>query len=169
MGAFIDSILANLLTAFVTSKIFLYWIGIFFVYTLIFWLIWVCFNILYQRLETRTGWRRTLVRALLYVGLPFAALVDVVFNWVFATVLFLEIPHETTLSMRMTRYISGRTPNKLGHVDYGFRVPVAVWISTHLVEPFQPGHIGLAKYGYPEPKPLIDKVMSWKWVKKVLP
>jgi len=74
---------------------------------------------------------------------------------------------ETTLSMRMTRYLSGRTCDKLGHADYGYRAAVARWISTYLVEPWQPGHIGIEKFGNPPAKNLIDGFV--KRYKKFLP
>lgn len=124
-------------------------------FTVFFWLLWINLNVLHNRMEKRHGWRRWVIAVIFWPLLPFGALVDVIFNKTVGTCLFLDWGCESTLSMRMTRYISGRTCNKLGHAEYGYRVAVAVWISTHLVEPWQPGHIGLEKYGHAPAKNLI--------------
>jgi len=139
----IDAILTNLVTAVLTSKYVLLPLAYGFAATLVFWSLWVTLNVAYNR-KKRLAYRLLLI-ALAIPGL----IVDVLYNATIGTILFLELPKETTLSMRLTRYLSGRTPNKLGTADYGYRVPVAVWIATNLVEPWQRGHLGLEKWGYP--------------------
>ena len=145
----LESLTINAVTAIVFSKWFLTALGWFLASTLVFWLLWVNLNVLHNRMQKRTGWRKVLVGLFFWPLLPVGALVDVVYNKTLARLLFLEWGCETTLSMRMHRYIAQRTCDKMGHADYGYRVPVAVWISAHLVEPWQPGHIGIEKYGYP--------------------
>jgi hypothetical protein len=125
-----------------------------FLIALLLWASWATLNIAYNR-------RKRLVYALFLAvfAIP-GVLLDVLFQVTVATVLFLELPKETTLSMRLTRYISGRTPDKKGTANYGYRVKLAVWIATYLVEPWQPGHIGLEKYGYPAARDAIKTIMK---------
>jgi len=115
-----ESIGINVATAFLTSKYFFYSL----LFTFIFWFVWVNLNVLKNRLDKRTGIRKAILSVLFYVALPFGALIDVIYNKTVGTILFMEWGCETTLSMRMTRYISGRTCDKLGKRDYGYRVPV---------------------------------------------
>jgi hypothetical protein len=118
------------------------------------WCAWVTLNIAYNR-------RKRLLYAIPLVLLaPFGLLLDVLFQIGPATALFLEFPKEWTLSMRLTRYISGRTPDKKGTANYGYRVRLAVWTATWLVEPWQPGHIGLEKYGYPAAPDAIGYILE---------
>lgn len=156
----LETIGVNLLVALATSKPVILALLYAFAFTLVFWLLWVNLNVLHNRMEKRRGWRKALVAVFFWPLLPFGALVDIVYNKTVGTILFWEWGCETTLSMRMTRYISGRTCDKLGRVNYGYRVAVAAWISTRLVEPWAPGHIGIEKYGLPPAKNLIDGFMN---------
>lgn len=155
----LESLALNLLSSFLTSKLFFYAIA----FTFVFWLLWVTLNILYNRMSSRGGWRKVAVGLLFWPLLPLGVIVDVVYNFTVAAVLFLEWPHESTLSMRLTRYISRRPPGKKGQVgtkDYGYRTPLAVWLATYLIEPWAKGHIGLERYGYPGADDLLSAVMN---------
>lgn len=163
----LESLLTNLFATLLTSKPFLLMLWYVFLFTGVFWVIWVNLNVLHNRMEKRTGWRRALVAVFFWPLLIIGALVDVLYNKTVGTVLFWDWGCESTLSMRMTRYIAGRTCDKLGIAEYGYRVPIAVWISTYLVEPWQPGHIGIEKYGHPPATNLIDKLIER--FKKLLP
>jgi hypothetical protein len=134
-------------------------------FTTVFWLLWVNFNVLHNRMEEDTGARKMIVGAAFYCLLPVAAFVDVVYNKTVGAVLFLEWGHEPTLSMRLTRYIKNKDK---GNTLFGLkRDAIAVWIATRLIEPWQPGHIGLVKYGYPPARNAIVSLMET--VRKFLP
>lgn len=108
--------------------------------SLVFWLLWVNLNVLHHQLQRRRGARRVLVALLFYLLLPVGYVVDVGYNKTIAALLFLDWGRELTLSARLKRYIA--FPN-------GWRTRFAVWIARRLVEPWQPGHIGLERFGYP--------------------
>lgn len=152
----IEGMLYNIAGSLLASKPVLMLLWWAFLFSLVFWVLWINLNVLHNRMENRRGWRKALIAAAFWPLLPFGAVVDVVYNKTVGTILFWDWGCEITLSMRMTRYLSRRTCDNLGIKNYGYRVPVAVWISTYLVEPWQPGHIGLEEYGYPPAKNLID-------------
>ncbi len=152
----LESLVINVASSLLTSRYAVYA----FLFALVFWLLWVNLNILHNRMEKRTGLKKIVIAVVFWPLLILGALVDVVFNKTIGSLLFLEWGCETTLSMRLTRYISKRTCNKHGQAEYGYRTPFAVWVATWLVEPWQPGHIGIEKYGYPPAQNLIDKFIS---------
>lgn len=159
----LEALIASLMSTILTSKYFFYVLAI----TFVFWIFWVNLNVLHNRMEKRRGIKKFLIACVFWPLLIVGGLIDVIYNKTLGTVLFWEWGCETTLSMRMTRYLAGRTCDKLGHADYGYRVPVARWISTYLVEPWAQGHIGIEKFGYPPAKNLIDAFV--KRYKKFLP
>lgn len=159
----LEALFANIVTALLTSKYFFYALA----FTVVFWIIWINLNVLHNRMEKRSGVKKFLIACFFWPLLIIGGLVDVIYNKTLGSILFMEWGCETTLSMRMTRYLSGRTCDKLGHADYGYRAAVARWISTYLVEPWQPGHIGIEKFGNPPAKNLIDGFV--KRYKKFLP
>lgn len=66
------------------------------------------------------------------LGAPFllaGASLDVLCNMTLASLLFLEAPHEWTVSQRFSRYISS---------DSGWRKDVASWVCNNLLDPFDP-------------------------------
>lgn len=74
----------------------------------------------------------TLSRPALYLGYPVLLvgyLLDVFVQMVPATVLFLDLPREFTLTDRLRRYIAG---------PEGWRETVAVWMCSHLLNTFDP-------------------------------
>ena len=66
------------------------------------------------------------------VLLPFMLFyfVDIGFNFVFGTLLFLERPYELTLTQRCDRHLK----------DTGFRGSIARALCNHLLNPFEPDH-----------------------------
>ncbi len=151
----LESIISNIVTTILINKYTLLAMAGALVFAVIFWAVWITLNVAYNRQK------RLVYKLLLIVGIIPGVIIDVLFNATVATLLFWELPKETTLSMRLTRYLSGRTPDKLRQTDYGYRVPVALWIATYLVEPWQPGHLGLEKWGYPAANSLIDDLLTW--------
>jgi hypothetical protein len=69
---------------------------------------------------------------LLYVGL----VVDFLLNVTVASVLFIEIPHEWTVSARTKRHFFEPS---------GWRHAIAVWLAHNLLNPFDPAgaHVGM--------------------------
>lgn len=150
----IESIAANILVALITSKPFILAFTYTFVITVVFWALWVTINVAYNRKK------RLAYRLLVYVLIIPGTIIDIFFNVTIGSLLFWELPKESTLSMRLTRYISGRTPDKRGIANYGYRVKVAIWIATNLVEPWQRGHIGLEKWGQPAARDALRSLMK---------
>ena len=165
--------LTAILTGIINFALSIEWTRTLIAYSLlgsvVFWLLWINLNVLHNRMKQRTGWRKWLIAIPFWITAPFALILDALVNKVVGTTIFTEWGCEWTFSNRLTRYISRRSCNKAKAVDYGYRTPIAVWFATNLVEPAQPGHIGLVEYGYPPSKDLVAKIMSWKWVKKLLP
>lgn len=77
----------------------------------------------------------TLTKFTLYFSYPmaiFGYILDIAVNWIIATVVFLNIPKEATLSHRLERYVQG--PDN-------WRKSVALWMAHNLLDPFDPdGH-----------------------------
>jgi len=71
----------------------------------------------------------------LYPIVVLGYLVDVYFNIVFGTVVFLELPKQLTLSERMREIL--KRPDR----DYKFKI--SKFICRYLVEPHDPNHCGL--------------------------
>ena len=62
-------------------------------------------------------------------GAVIAFLMDIAFNYSFATILFLEIPHEFTFTARLSRY----------KTEGGLRGKVATWLCVNLLDPAEIG------------------------------
>jgi len=81
--------------------------------------------------SVRRAWHslKPVVKLLL---IPFMVLwlLDVGFNFIFGTMMFLELPRQWTLSARCA----------LHKRDYGFRGTLARAICNHLLNPFDPNH-----------------------------
>lgn len=150
----IENILPSILTAIVTSTPFLIYAVYALLLAIVLWALWVTLNVAYNR-------RKRLVYQILLVlfAVP-GILADVLFQMTVATLLFWEWPKEWTLSMRLTRIIAKRTADKKGIANYGWRVPLAVWIATNLVEPWARDHIGLERFGYPAARDAIKYLMK---------
>lgn len=124
------------------------------VLTVVLWSLWVTLNVAYNRKK------RLVYQILLVIFAVPGLLADVLFQMTVATVLFWELPKEWTFSMRLTRIIAKRTADKKGVANYGWRVPVAVWVATKIVEPWARDHIGLTKFGYPAARDAMKKLMK---------
>lgn len=150
----LEKIGANLLVALLTSKPFVFAFLYALAFTIVFWSLWVTLNVAYNRRK------RLAYQILLVIFAVPGILADVLFQMTVATLLFWEWPQEWTLSMRLTRIISKRTADKKGVANYGWRVPLAVWVATNLVEPWARDHIGLEKFGYPAARDAMKNVMK---------
>jgi len=62
-------------------------------------------------------------------------LLDVLWNWIFASILFLSVPREFTLSERLR--------NILRHSNKKWRVDIAFFMCKRFIEPHDQGHCGL--------------------------
>lgn len=97
-------------------------------FSLVFWILFVSIMTLYKR-------RKQLIAGFLfYTLLPIGFMIDVVYNVTLGSLIFWELPHELTLSQRMTRHIKE---------DDGWRKKVATWICSKLVEPWDYNHCHL--------------------------
>jgi hypothetical protein len=96
------------------------------VYTYIFYLLLVV------TMGAKAAWPQlSIVPKVLLVPAALVALVmDMIFNLIPATVIFLDPPRELLFTKRLDRYEAE---------DAGWRYTVAVWICKNLLNPFQQG------------------------------
>lgn len=159
----IESILASLASNILTTKYFWYAAGFVAAYTALFWLLWVLFSVANKRRK-----RLLYQPFLLTVGLA-GLLVDVFYQLTIAILLFMELPKEWTLSSRLSRYLrtyginSGHefATNPFKRTLEKWRIGAAVWLAYNLIEPWEPGHLGLVKYGYSPPRDGIKYIIAW--------
>ena len=59
---------------------------------------------------------------------------DVLWNWIYATVIFLQVPKQFTLSERLRTIL---------RYDTGWRADIAYWMCKNFIEPHDSGHCGL--------------------------
>lgn len=76
----------------------------------------------------------TWLKFFLYPIVAVAYILDVLFNWIFGTVLFLQLPKKPTLSERLRRILL---------TEDGWRWGLAFHICKHYIEPWDQGHCGL--------------------------
>ena|SRR3990167_829883 len=123
----IENIISYLIAALLTSKYFLYALAV----TLVLWVLYVSIMTLNRR-------RKQLITGIAYYTLlPVGVIIDVVYNWTLASLIFWDWPAEPTLSQRLTRYIRGKA---------GRRRSAAMWICLHLIEPWDQNHCKLNQY-----------------------
>lgn len=95
-------------------------------YLWLFWALYVLVMGLYRaHLDKRLG------RTAKVLGFPFVALgfaMDVAANLTLAALVFLEIPREWLVTLRLQRHIRGK----------GWRRDLAHWICSKLLDPFDP-------------------------------
>lgn len=102
------------------------------------WLLYLYSMPIIRRYETMGPAQRV---ALLLLAGPIVAagyMLDVLYNLIIATVLFLDWPREWTLTARLVRYLK---------TDTGWRADIAGWICRYLLEPVDPGHCYANKKG----------------------
>lgn len=94
-------------------------------YTYIFWLLFIVV------MAGKAAWPQLpiVARVLLAPAALVGYLMDVFFNLVIATILFLDLPREWTFTERLDRYKQ----------EGGWRGDVAKWICSNLLDPFQVG------------------------------
>jgi len=61
-------------------------------------------------------------------------IIDVLFNWIYGSVMFLELPRELTLSERLRRLLLSGKP---------WQVKLSYFLCHYLIEPWDSGHCGL--------------------------
>lgn len=157
-----ESFLTSLLTNILTTKFFWYFIAALAVSTGVFWLLWVLGNVFYLRRK------RLAYMPLLAVAGVVGLVVDVLYQITFAVLIFLELPKESTLSMRLKRYLriygvkSGYqfSTNPLKRVIESWRLSTAIFLATHLIEPWAQGHIGLVRFGYTPARDAMTPLMA---------
>ena len=72
-----------------------------------------------------------ITKAVKFFGLPWALfyyLVDILFNWITGTILFLEIPREALFTSRVSRHLKSD----------GWRKKIATFFCETLLDPFDP-------------------------------
>lgn len=93
-----------------------------------FWVLWVLFLAIMNLNEAKNS--NTLpapIRGLAYVTLYIGLLVDFLIQIGPATILWLELPRELTVSARVARLV------RSGH---GYRHDLAIWFRDNLLKPF---------------------------------
>lgn len=95
------------------------------VYIYVFWLLFIV------TMAGKAAWPvlTPVARVLIAPAALTALLLDVFFNLVIATVLFLDLPREWTFTKRLVRY----------KPDHNWRGRLARWICANLLDPFQVG------------------------------
>lgn len=96
------------------------------IYTYLFYLLFVV------TMAAKAAWPTltTVPRVLLAPPAVLALLMDIIFNLIPATVIFVDLPHELLFTYRLDRYeAQGK----------GWRYTVALWICRNLLNPFQQG------------------------------
>jgi ABC-type uncharacterized transport system fused permease/ATPase subunit len=122
----LEQVLANIVSGLLMSKYFLYALG----FTVVLWILYVSIMTLNKR-------KKQLITGIaFYLLLPVGFIVDVLYNWTLANLIFWDLAREATLSQRLTRYIKH---------DNTWRSTIAVWVCTHLIEPWDQGHCHLDK------------------------
>lgn len=152
----IESLLTSLVANILTSHALFVFVIVLLGYMYCFWSVWVAVNIAHTRIH------RFVYAVLMWVLILVGGVLDVFFQCTFAWILFLERPRETTLSMRLTRYLHlygpyGQKPETLVEK---WRLKAAVWLATNLIEPWSPGHIGLARLGFAPARDAISPLLK---------
>ena len=97
---------------------------IFFAWCYVLWILFIAV------MGFKSAWK-TLSVATKILAAPWAAiayLLDIGLN-IIATILFADLPREATLSQRFTRY----------KTDTSWRSPIAHWLCSNLLDPFELG------------------------------
>lgn len=111
--------------------------------TFVLWVLFVSVTVMARRIAAeQAGTRRLPVLLLLYVigygVLILGLVVDVAYNATVGWLLFRAPPAELTLTERLRKLIAG---------PRGTLRDRAIWVCTHLIEPWDQNHCGLAKIG----------------------
>lgn len=111
------------------------------IYTYVFYLLFIV------TMAAKAAWDdlSTLPRLLLLPAALVAVLMDMIFNLIPATIIFMDPPHELMFTKRLDRY------EQLGQ---GWRYWTAIWICQNLLNPFQSGgHCKRPAPPKPAPRP----------------
>lgn len=94
------------------------------------WVLWIIFAAVMRLKQVRDAGKLTpAMKVFGYPALFLGLAVDFVVNVVFGTLVFLQLPHEMTLSSRLW---------KLSNGDEGWRKNWAYWIRTQLLDAVDP-------------------------------
>lgn len=94
------------------------------------WVLWIIFAAVMRLKQVREAGKLTLAMKVFgYPALFLGLAVDFVVNVVFGTLVFLQLPHEMTLSSRLW---------KLSNGDEGWRKNWAYWIRSNLLDAVDP-------------------------------
>lgn len=97
------------------------------------WLLWGVYGLVMRLKQVREAGKLTTAQMVLgYPWLFLGLFLDFVVNVVIATPLFLELPHELTVSSRLWRLSNG---------EAGYRQRLALWIRTQLLDSLDPSGV----------------------------
>jgi hypothetical protein len=97
------------------------------------WVLWGIYCAVMRLKQVRDADKLTTsIKVMGYPWLVFGLVVDFVVNTIFGSLLFLELPHEWTLSSRLWRLSNG---------DAGWRQRWALWIRVNLLDPIDPSGV----------------------------
>ena len=119
-----------------------------------FWLcflgLWIAYaNLMTLYHQTKGKWPEKIRKPLLYIlGVPFIIL-DVIFNIIYGTIMFIELPdfknahfkHMPTFTERCSKHLH----NEWEKEDHTWRFKLAKFICHYMLEPWDYNHCGLAK------------------------
>lgn len=96
------------------------------IYTYVFYLLFVV------TMAAKAAWPElsSVPKVLLVPAALVALVMDVIFNLIPATVIFIDLPKEALFTQRLDRYEAE---------DAGWRYKLALWICKNLLNPFQQG------------------------------
>lgn len=106
-----------------------------FIFVASFMLLWILFINVMTWKHKQHEMNKYLV-AFLWPIAVFTYILDVVFNWTFACIVFMEWPKEPTLSERMRRLLI---------TDEKWRFGLSYFICRYMIEPWDYNHCGLEK------------------------
>lgn len=94
------------------------------------WVLWGIYCAVMRLKQVRDADKLTTsIKVMGYPWLVFGLVVDFVVNTIFGSLIFLELPHEWTLSSRLWRLSNG---------DAGWRQKWALWVRVNLLDPIDP-------------------------------
>ncbi len=97
------------------------------------WILWIIFAAVMRLKQVRDAGKLTpAMKVFGYPALALGLIVDFIVNVVLGTLVFLQLPHEMTLSSRLW---------KLSNGDEGWRKEWATWIRVHLLDGLDPAGV----------------------------
>lgn len=100
--------------------------------SLIFWLFWIAISRLIPHTKHKHFW---VVDALIKLAFVIFIVIDAAFNITYGSLIFLELPKEWMLTMRLQRILTS--------YDTGWRFKLALFVCRYMVEPWDFNHCRL--------------------------